>query len=268
MLIRSDFREYGLTQGLNNCCKQSSVRWYSWRRTSLAGNYSCLFKLGFPWIVTLTLGYFLVVENAYPFECGSWTRLAYEEVLYINKCVLCEHGSSWLLLFRPFPTPHLKCLCSQDSILGLLCLYSFPVWPHHILTLCSQIAHIYLDQVSSGFQICIFMGISCRNYRVVQAQNRTETSPKSALSHLPWPFNLGSDPTKLHVPLVLSPPFLSIPITPPFHIPVVSWDCSKSLVTGFPNPFCLLPDDTQLLVLRHRCDQVTICSEVWSHYPL
>lgn len=69
----------------------------------------------------------------------------------------------------------------------------------------------------------------------MQAQNRTVNSPKSPLSHPPWLFNLGSDPTQLHVLVILFQPFLSVPITLPFYVPIASFlDSSKSLVTDLP----------------------------------
>lgn len=127
--------------------------------------------------------------------------------------------------------------------------------------------HLYLDLVSSGFQMDIFVGISCRNCKAVQAQNRTViSSPKPALSHLPWFFNLVSDPTQVLVLWVLFRTFRSIPVTLLFRGPIVSFlDYSKTLITGRPKS-SLLPSELYTAarkVLRHKSSRVTICFKVW-----
>ena len=102
----------------------------------------------------------------------------------------------------------------------------------------------------------------------MQAQNRTViSSPKPALSHLPWLFNLVGDPTQLLVLWVLFRTFRSIPVTLLFRGPVVSFlDCSKTLVTGLPKS-SLLPSKLYTAarkVLRHKSSRVAICFKVWS----
>lgn len=160
-------------------------------------------------------------------------ELAHGKAFCINECALSQRGSSWFLLCR-LTSVHLKCQCSQSSILGFFSLHipslfdfikfwwgQIPhlfIWTRHLLNSRGTCPRSYLTGITN---LCFL-----------------RTEPWSFLLDLLSPTHPGSSVWEIVQCNSMSCWFFSNHFSPSpspalIHAPAVSFlGCSKSLVTA------------------------------------